>query len=85
MSDQSASPSYGGLTPTWTVTDVTETTAQDNTGRFAKGKQVTFQLASGQVGTVFLPDASFTPDTVKAAIRTAAANLHAVVNLNSAS
>lgn len=85
MSDQNANASYGGLMPNWQVTDVMETMAQDATGRYARGKQVTFQLASGAVGTVFIPDANFTPDTVKSAIMRAAANLHAVVNLNSAS
>jgi hypothetical protein len=67
--------------PPWSVVSVTETTDQDATGRYAKGKAVTFQLGSGAMGTVFVPNANWTPDTVKALINQAAANLHAVTNL----
>lgn len=60
------------------VVNVTESTGQDSTGRFVSGKQVTYQLKSGLSGTVFIPDASFNEDTVRAALQKAAATLQNV-------
>lgn len=60
------------------VVDVKETTGQDSTGRFVPGKQVIYQLKSGLSGTVFIPDASFNEDMVRAAIQKAAATLQNV-------
>jgi hypothetical protein len=65
----------------WTVTAVQETTDLTDSGQAAKGNRVTFQLADGTFGSVFLPGASFTPDAVKAAIAVKAATLEAVKGL----
>lgn len=83
MSPANVQPYKGALGPSWKVVNVTETTAADSTGRFTAGKQVTYQLDSGLSGTVFLPDAQFNEDAVRAAINQAAAQLHAVGNLTS--
>lgn len=55
----------------------------DATGQPVQGKVVTFQLSTGQTGTVFVPDAQFSTDGVKAAIQPVADNLDAVLNLTS--
>lgn len=60
------------------VVDVKETTGQDATGRFVPGKQVSYQLKSGLSGTIFVPDAAFNEDAVRAAIQKAAATLQNV-------
>lgn len=85
MSNAQIMPSGGAGGPSWTVTDVSETTDQDGTGRYSKGKTVTFQLASGLTGTIFVPNTSWQPDTVKGMIAQAAAKLDAVANLTSGS
>lgn len=69
--------------PSWTVSNATQTTAQDATGRFAKGWEVTYTLDSGYSGTVFVPGDVLNQDQVRAAINQSAAALHSVVNLTS--
>lgn len=69
--------------PGWKVIQVADGQGQDATGRFVAGKNVTYQLASGHSGTVFVPAVQFNPDTVKAAIAADAANLDAISNLSS--
>jgi hypothetical protein len=68
---------------TWKVIDAAQTTDMDSSGRYAKGWQVTYQLPSGHVGTVFIAGTTLNPDMVKAAISAAAANLASVVSLTS--
>jgi hypothetical protein len=82
VSQPSISATSGGLGPAWRVTAVNQTTGQDSTGRYTQGKEVSFTLASGVSGTVFVPDNMFNPDAVKAAIMAEAANLHQVSNLS---
>ena len=71
--------------PDWAVIQNVESTGKDSTGSYVKGRSVTFQLASGTAGTVFVPDAALTPDSVKAAINAAAARIAAVDGLTSGS
>jgi hypothetical protein len=68
---------------TWTVTGAVQTTAQASNGQYAKGWEVTYQLGSGHVGSVFLPGADLNPDAVKAAVAAAATKLASVINLSS--
>jgi hypothetical protein len=63
------------------VTQVTAGQGQNEQGQWVRGQNVTFMLASGQTGTVFVPDSMFNPDMVRAAVTAAAANLAAVHNL----
>ena len=65
------------------VPPVVSRTQIDSSGQPTPGKVVTFQISSGQLGTVFLPDAQFNPDAIKAAIQPAADNLAAVLDLSS--
>ena len=67
----------------WRVISQEMTTGQDPSGKAARGRRVTYQLFSGQTGSVFVPDGSFNPDTVRAAIAADAQNVAAVANLTS--
>lgn len=67
----------------WRVINITPGQGADASGRFVNGKNVTYQLRSGQAGTVFVPDGSDTPEYVKAVIQSAAENLAALHNLTS--
>lgn len=66
---------------TWMVTNQSETTDLNAAGQAAKGTRVTFQLSSGEYGTVFLPEAQYTPDAVAAAISAKVANMVAIKGL----
>lgn len=68
----------------WKITgQIIEQTRTGQTGQPQRGKVITFQLSTGQQGTVFVPDAQFTPDGVKAAIQPIAENLDSVYNVTS--
>ena len=67
------------------VNNAQQTTAQDATGRFTKGWEVTYQLDTGHTGTVFVPGDVLNQDQVKAAINQSANALYGVVNLTSGS
>ena len=67
----------------WRVLNAIDGTGQDAGGRYVVGKNVTYQLESGQTGTVFIAGTSFTPEQVSAAIRAEAQNLADVLNLSS--
>jgi hypothetical protein len=77
-----SSYSYAGG-PAWRVIGITEATGPDPSGRFTQGRNVTYQLASGLTGTVFIPLAGFTEDTVAAAVNLDAQTLHNVSQLSS--
>jgi hypothetical protein len=67
--------------PTGRVVTVTDAQGQNSQGQWVKGRQVTYQLVSGQTGTVFVPGAEFSVDAVRAAIQADASKLADVVNL----
>lgn len=67
--------------PAWTVTGQQETAGPDANGVYVPGVRVTFRLASGQVGQVFVPNDTFTPDGVRAAVQARADTLAAVAAL----
>lgn len=69
--------------PAWKVISQTEQQGRNPQGNFVPGHLVGYQLASGQVGTVFVPDSTYTPDKVKEAINGAAVNVDAVATLTS--
>jgi hypothetical protein len=77
----SSPPAQSPASPTGRVVDIKPGTGRDATGNFVTGKQVTFQLATGQTGSVFVPDAIFDADSGAAAVKAAAAKLVAGLNL----
>lgn len=64
--------------PAWTVTQQQETTDVGPAGGYVAGVRVTFRTAGNVVGSVFVPEADYTPDRVKAAIAAKAAAMAAV-------
>ena len=67
----------------WTVSGASQTVAQDATGRFVKGWEVTYSLDSGHTGTVFVPGDMPNREAIKAAITQSAQALYGVVNMDS--
>jgi hypothetical protein len=67
--------------PTGRVINIADARDRDATGNFVTGKNVTYQLATGQTATVFVPGATFSEDAVRAAVTADAATLAKVANL----
>lgn len=67
----------------WRIVDVTPGSGPNGTGGFGPGKTISYQLASGHTGQVFVPDGSFDMDTVRAKVIAEAAKLNDVLNLSS--
>ena len=75
------SPMTPPAQPTGKVLTITDGQGQDQQGNWVKGRQVTYQLTTGQTGTVFIPGAQFNVDAVRAAITTDAQKVADVANL----
>ena len=71
--------------PQWKVTAQQTATGQDSNGSFVRGRNITYQLADGTSGSVFVPNSNYTPDAVKAAIAADAEKVQAVAQLTSES
>jgi hypothetical protein len=67
--------------PAWTVTTQSETMGIGPNGQATRGVSVGFKLADGTTASVFVPDAQYTPDAVRAAIAERAAAFGAVKGL----
>lgn len=67
--------------PAWTVTGQQETADIGPDGIYVPGVRVSFRMASGQSGQVFVPNAAYTPDNVRQAIQDRADTLAAVAAL----
>lgn len=65
----------------WTITSTSETTGLTDQGTPTKGVTVAFRTDDGTAGTVFVPDAVFTPAAVTAAVAARAAALLTVKGL----
>jgi hypothetical protein len=65
------------------VTTQQLSSGQDANGNFVRGRNITYQLADGTTGMVFVPNTSYTPDAVKAAITEDAAKVAGVAGLTS--
>lgn len=65
----------------WKVTSQNEETGFGDNGRAADGVRVFFQTQYGAVGSIWLPRLTYTPDTVRAAVTEAAANMDRVHTL----
>ena len=62
----------------WSIVSQLETVAAGPNQQITTGKKVTFQTADGNIGSVFIPDAMYKPDNVRAQIMAAAANMDAI-------
>jgi hypothetical protein len=69
--------------PDWKVTQVAATQGRDASGTVGPGWNVTYQLAGGASGQIFVPKTAADMDAVKAAVAADAATLHAISNLTS--
>jgi hypothetical protein len=58
---------------------------QDANGNFVRGRNITYQLDDGTTGMVFVANAAYTPDAVKAAIAADAEKVAGVAGLTSES
>jgi hypothetical protein len=67
--------------PLWRVTGQMETNRTGPTGQFVSGVLVSFTTNKGIAGSVFIPDAQYSPDAVKQAIGARVAQLHSVSDL----
>lgn len=68
-------------TPAWVVTQQVEATDLRPDGTYGPGVRVSFRLASGTLGSVFLPAESYSLAGARAAIADKAATLMAVNEL----
>lgn len=65
----------------WSIIKTEPTVGTDVTGKAARGYRVYYQLSTGQTGSVFVAEDSFSPDAVKAAVTADAQTLAAIYNL----
>jgi hypothetical protein len=72
-----------GTGPEWKVTGVTVGQGRDQSNAFVPGWNVTYQLASGATGQIFVPKTAGDMDAVKAAVAADAATLSALSTLTS--
>lgn len=68
---------------TWNVISQLQKTDVGPTGQLVQGYEVTFATGSGHVGSVFVPNAKYTPDTVREMIQDQADLMDAVGSLSS--
>lgn len=68
---------------TWRVVAQQETTAPGPAGTYTKGVIVSFLLNSGEQGSVFVPNQTYSADTVRAAVNAKAALMAEVAALTS--
>ncbi len=68
-------------TPAWEITGQAEQIKPTPDGRVTSGVTVTFRTAAGNTGTVFIPDAQYSPAAVAQAVGQRAAAMDAVSGL----
>lgn len=66
----------------WSVTSQQQTTQPDAAGRFTTGVIVNFTTAKGHSGSVFVPEAQYSVDNVRAMVQAKANLLDAVGSLS---
>lgn len=71
----------GESTTAWSVVSQTEGQGRDRTGAYVPGVYVTFQLAGGVTGSVFVPNSEYTLEAVQRAIAERAAIMAGVAGL----
>lgn len=67
----------------WTVTSQGESTEIQSNGQAVRGYRVYFTTGTGQSGSVWIPESSYTPERAKLLVGAAAANADAIGNLSS--
>ena len=65
----------------WRVVGQSQATDLDAENRFVDGLRITFQTGAGHTGSVFVPLATASPETVYAAISERAATMDQIANL----
>jgi hypothetical protein len=65
----------------WTIIGQAETMQTDDAGAFVPGVTITFQLQGGQTGSVFVPNARYNVENVRAAVNARAGAMAAVAKL----
>lgn len=68
-------------TPAWSVINQVQTTRPDASGSFVRGITVTFRLANGNVGSVFVSEDDYSAENVQALINDRAEVMQAVADL----
>lgn len=68
-------------TPLWVVTSQQETVDLAPNGNYLAGTKISFRTRSGALGSVFLTNDQYTPDTARRAITAKASDLEAVHNM----
>lgn len=71
------------MTPSWKIVNAVQGQQLGQSGQYVKGWSVTYQLANGSSGTVFVPGDTLSTDAVKQAATDAAGQLAAVLSLTS--
>lgn len=75
-------PAPSTLYPGTVIISTTEDTGPDATGNYVTGRTIVFQIATGDVGTVWVPLAGLTTASVAAAINAYTEALAAIWILN---
>lgn len=68
--------------PTWTVISQTEDFGANTSGQYVPGVRVSFRVASGAVGSVFIPTAEYSVDRAREVIGATAMAMEAVSKLS---
>lgn len=68
-------------TPAWEITAQVQTTDLGPSNAYVDGVKVTFRTRSGAVGSVFIPNADYTVETVRAKVSAVAATMETVAGL----
>lgn len=69
----------------WKIISQPQASGQDLNGNYVQGRKITYQLADGTTGTVFVPAQNLNPDYVKAAVQEDADKVTAIAGLTSES
>ena len=70
-----------GNAQSWQITGQREDYRPGPTGAFVSGVVVTFSIPSGASGSVFVPDAQYSPASVRALVDARAAAMEAVAGM----
>ena len=68
--------------PRWRIVGQREANRQDEQGRYVAGVIITFQMADGTSGSVFVPQSQYNAENVKNLINTRAAVIESVTGLS---
>ena len=74
----SATPGGGSLYDGTVILTTTQDTGPDASGNYVDGRTVTFQIATGDIASVWIPYSQLTPAAVAAAINALAGQMAAI-------